>query len=383
MGAAQARPPALAACADREDFLESLLFAAEPHLAEPRVLSVHGGSLRGQIASTGRGTDRESVRQLRIELGDSPVLQQMARSREPFRGQPPPSDALCELCDPQLVEVAGVVVLPITVGRRLACVLVGHPIEDTEPQREALEQLARDASGGLVALIHRTRDHTSSFPAPEHSPEDLARLRAATSRDELVDVLLKAASRHLRDPVVHAVRADWMRALRQLRSDGADVSEMVMTRMQSSAAWAAVDGRTIRIETVREDDPLLSVHPGREEPVSLVPINVGNHPVLLLTGKPRGPVGDRLRLTLSALSFEAGMAIAKLISQGRHEGGRPRSRLAVGLERAGVAVAAALLVGVVVVLWQADTTAVREAFGELQRQVSASVDTWLESARGP
>lgn len=326
---------------DRTQYLDALLYVAEPHLANPAVFSVHGNCIRGQVASTSTGIDRERVREQSIALGVDSVLVTAAKSGRLYSGPVAPDDPLRLSCEADLCDIAGIAVIPITVGPRTVCLLVGHPVS-AEPELEAsLASIGRVASSELAGLIKRTRDHTSSFPVPDVDPQRILRIRTAKNRAQLQELVLETLFQYVGSPAIYVVHSDDIR--------GVAGDDSAFARTDVSLAWRCVDRQELQAESLAPSDPLAAAY-GTDDPIVIVPVTVRDRTALLLVGRARRAATASLKLALAMVAFETGMAVTKLTVASRRFAPKPPSRgtivatVAACVAMVGVAAAATMAI---------------------------------------
>jgi hypothetical protein len=135
-----------------EEFQESLLFAAEPHLVNPTLLSVHRDAL---TVRAGRGSESDDVK-ISLERDVPSVLSDVARNGVLFVGKPGADDPVRAILDEDLDDV-DIAVVPIRCGTRTVCLLVGHPADAPEDAPVLLNALGGAASTEISELLLRRR----------------------------------------------------------------------------------------------------------------------------------------------------------------------------------------------------------------------------------
>jgi len=164
---------------ERDELLRGLLAAAAELLLEPQIFTVSGDEIRGQLALMGGGVETGAVRHRRLSMKNLSIISRCAQDGIPYIGPVPDTDPCVNLCSPQLLQQHGVFVVPIAIGGRTICILVGHPRASvTRELRDAVTEMGREVSLELGKLIARRKEDLQSGEAGGRSGHEIVVGRA-------------------------------------------------------------------------------------------------------------------------------------------------------------------------------------------------------------
>lgn len=160
---------AIQRCESRNDVLRSLAEGARPLLARARIYAVQNKELRGLVHVDPNGVDTANVTSSLLPFTHATVGGRAVRDRVPYIGPLPPTDPFAQIFPRTSEGPAAMVVIPITLGKRTVCLLVGQPDGPASPQlREGLARLTDAAAVALARLLaERKADTARSLPRVE------------------------------------------------------------------------------------------------------------------------------------------------------------------------------------------------------------------------
>ena len=140
--------------ATREDVLVALVRGADRLLEQVRLYSVGKDKLQGRLALDGDKLETSQISKVTLSLRALSVIPRSALGGIPYVGPMPDTDPGVELCDRRLSKERGLVVMPIHVGTKVACVVVGHPrTRASRDLRDAVAHLGAAATNALGRLL--------------------------------------------------------------------------------------------------------------------------------------------------------------------------------------------------------------------------------------
>jgi hypothetical protein len=207
-----------------------------------------------------------------------------------------------------------VAIAAVRIRRRTVAVLVGTPVPGVSDVRRQLQELVDAAASSLTALIVKSRD-----------PE-LEALRTASSADQLVETLVRAASKHLARPHAFVVRDGVLQGRFAFVDGGLDAAKVRTKNLNlntASIVTRAVQDRLVLLGPCSSEDPalgLLSQPAGEFMHLGLVPIAVRRRTVCLLAGFVAPDQSDRVAPFLRRLQKHGSEAFAALILKTKGDG---------------------------------------------------------------
>ncbi|MBK8482478.1 MAG: HEAT repeat domain-containing protein [Proteobacteria bacterium] len=153
---------------DRDDVLLYLLRGAHSLLPAVQIFAARSNRLQGLIAVVGGELDRSAVRRRRIPLSLPSLLSEACHQLEPYLG--PLTDSAGNATAMLRAEVLSsqVVLVPVAVGGKAICLLIGHDPTDAPLAAgvlEPLRALAQAAATALGRLIAEQRRQSAEFPS--------------------------------------------------------------------------------------------------------------------------------------------------------------------------------------------------------------------------
>lgn len=165
---------------NRDDVLLYLLRGAHALVPAVQIFAARGDHLQGVLALNDGELDHEAVRRRRVPLELRSALTDACRQLKPYLGTLGDSDgnATALLCAE--VMSSHVALVPIAVGDKLICLLIGHDPCDRPLAPELLaplEALAQTAAAALGRLIAEQRRQSAPHaavaePKPNRPPHD-------------------------------------------------------------------------------------------------------------------------------------------------------------------------------------------------------------------
>ena len=315
--------PSLQDAKDRDAFVQALVEAAAPLLEAPRVYSVHRDHLRGQVELINGEVQRERMRVLRLPRTARSVACDIAKHGLMHIGPLPQNDPFAELDER---GNATVVVLPIKLRDRVACLVTGVLRGGADAALPALQRLGAEAARRLATILLKSRDYSVMFRLPDDLSAEVGSIRGAKTRDELLQALLRAAERYVSHPQIlslHPTEARGQIALENGVWDRTYVRERAIPRSTPSIAWQAADSGLLQVGPVGAADPCLAICGAQRASaagVVALPVRVLGRTVCLLVGCPSTTPSPRMREQLALWSHEAGRVLSVLIVRGKDDG---------------------------------------------------------------
>ena len=142
----------------RDEIFHVLLGAASSKLDAPLVYSVQDQKLCGVYGVSDGMVNKECVKGKEAPCSPLSVAGRVVESGILYLGPIPDTDPSSELVDIEPSAGQAVAVLPVSLGKRVVCLLVGRCREQPNSQlHDALAELTQSASHALGGLILRSK----------------------------------------------------------------------------------------------------------------------------------------------------------------------------------------------------------------------------------
>ena len=315
-----AGPARLDSPLDRDELLDAVAIRASRIVEGARIVSVHGSVLRNQVQVTEDGVlDRATMRESRVEFDASSVAATAATHRAPFVGVIDNDDPAVGLLDRPLADDELAAIIPVGVGKRTPCLIVGRIQRPAAASaRQALLELAEEASRSIGQLILRTRDHTVSFRLPDFFPEEILAIREAVGAEAVLARTIDASRRYLANPEAYTVTAREIQGRLHVVDTRAEPFSLRLERAPTNVLGRVCESKLFYVGPVADEDPYIIARSPLGPTEKLVVVPVGDRRVVaLIVGRVDGTPGARIREALEGLAQETFRALARLAREKR------------------------------------------------------------------
>ena len=148
---------------DRDEVLELFIRLGGWVLFDPTLYLVKRDRLVGLIALDQGEIERNNVRQRRLALTGRSLVANAVRHGVLYLGPVPPRDPCASLSNPARSNL-GLVAIPVRLGKRTVCLLLGHPRQAIDRElRDVMALLGDEASSALRRVLKARSEDANDF----------------------------------------------------------------------------------------------------------------------------------------------------------------------------------------------------------------------------